>query len=87
MATDAATGDWMNMRKQMYFIRFYRDPEPLEDAPVRETLDKAKSSNCTKSYILASAGFTRPAIVFAENRPVELVGKDKLQNLLSKASK
>lgn len=87
MATDAATGDWMNMRKQMYFIRFYRDPEPLEDAPVRETLDKAKSSNCTKSYILASAGFTRPAIVFAENRPVELIGKDKLQNLLSKASK
>ena len=87
MATDAATGDWMNMRKQMYFIRFYRDPEPLEDAPVRETLDKAKSSNCTKSYILASAGFTRPALVFAENRPVELVGKDKLQNLLSKASK
>ena len=87
MATDAATGDWMNMRKQMYFIRFYRDPEPLEDAPVRETLDKAKSSNCTISYILASAGFTRPAIVFAENRPVELVGKDKLQNLLSKASK
>ena len=87
MATDAATGDWMNMRKQTYFIRFYRDPEPLEDAPVRETMDKAKSSNCTKSYILASAGFTRPAIVFAENRPVELVGKDKLQNLLSKASK
>ena len=87
MATDAATGDWMNMRKQTYFIRFYRDPEPLEDAPVRETLDKAKSSNCTKSYILASAGFTRPALVFAENRPIELVGKDKLQNLLSKASK
>ncbi len=87
MATDAGSGDWMNMRKQVYYMCFYRDPEPLEDAPVRETLDKAKASNCAKSYILASAGFTRPAITFAENRPIELIGKDKLQNMLTKASK
>lgn len=85
MATDTASGDWMNMRKQMYYIRFYREPEPLEDTPVRETLDKAKSSNCAKSFIMASAGFTRPAMAFAENRPIELIGKEKLQNLLSKA--
>lgn len=86
MATDTASGDWMNMRKQMYLIRFYREPEPLEDTPVREALDKAKSSNCAKTLILASSGFTRPAQQFAENRPIELIGKEKLQNMLSKAS-
>ena len=87
MATEAGSGDWMNMRKQVYYMCFYREPEPLEDAPVRATLDKAKAANCAKSYILASAGFTRPAIVFAENRPIELIGKDKLQKMLTKASK
>lgn len=87
LATEAKDGDWMNMRKQTFLLRFYRDVDPLEEAPVREALDTAKSSNCTKAYIFASAGFTRTASTFAENRPVELVGKDKLQQILDKASK
>lgn len=87
IATESASGDWMNMRKQSFFIRFYREPDPLEEGPVREALDKAKASNCAKTYILASAGFARPAQAFAENRPIELIGKDKLQSLLSQASK
>lgn len=87
LATEAKDGDWMNMRKQTFLLRFYRDIEPLEDAPVREALDHAKTSNCSKSYIFASAGFTRPASQFAENRPVELIGKEKLQQLLDAARK
>lgn len=87
LATEAKDGDWMNMRKQTFLLRFYRDVDPLEEAPVREALDTAKSSNCTKTYIFASAGFTRTASSFAENRPVELVGKDKLQQILDKAAK
>jgi len=87
LATEAKDGDWMNMRKQTFLLRFYRDVEPLEDAPVREALDHAKASNCTKIYIFASAGFTRTASGFAENRPIELIGKEKLQQILDTASK
>ena len=87
VATEGKNGDWMTVRKQSFLLRFYRDIEPLEDVPVREILDKAKSSNCTKSYIFSSSDFTRMAINFAENRPVELIGKDKLQQLLEIASK
>lgn len=87
LATEAKDGDWMNMRKQTFLLRFYRDVEPLEDTPVREALDHAKASNCTKTYIFASAGFTRTASGFAENRPIELIGKEKLQQILDAASK
>ena len=87
LATEAKDGDWMNMRKQTFLLRFYRDVEPLEDTPVREALDHAKASNCTKAYIFASAGFTRTASGFAENRPIELIGKEKLQQILDAASK
>ncbi len=87
LATEAKDGDWMNVRKQTFLLRFYREVEPLEDAPVRESLDDAKSSNCTKTYLFASSGFTRTALAFAENRPIELIGKEKLQQLLEKAAK
>lgn len=87
IATEGKDGDWMSVRKQSFLLRFYRDVEPLEDAPVRDILETAKSSNCTKSFIFASSGFTRTAIAFAENRPVELVGKEKLQQLLEIAAK
>lgn len=87
LATEAKEGDWMNVRKQTFLMRFYREIEPIEDSAVREALDFAKSSNCTKTYIFASSGFTRTAIAFAENRPVELIEKNKLQMLLEKAAK
>lgn len=87
IATEGKDGDWMSVRKQSFLLRFYREVEPLEDAPVRDILETAKSSNCTKSFIFASSGFTRTAIAFAENRPVELAGKEKLQQLLEIAAK
>ncbi len=85
LAVEHKSDDWMNVRKQLYLLRFYREAEPLEDSAIRETLDKMKELNCTKSYIFASAGFTRTATGFAENRPVELIGKEKLEQLLQKS--
>ena len=87
IASDAKDGDWRNMRKQMMLLRFYRDPEPVEDSDVREVLDKAKDANCTKAYIFVSSEFARGAVQFAESRPVELVSKIKLEEFLAKANK
>lgn len=87
IASESKDGDWRNMRKQMMLLRFYRDPEPVEDADVREVLDKAKDANCTKAYIFVSSEFARGAVQFAESRPVELVSKIKLEEFLAKANK
>lgn len=84
IGVEGKNGDWRNMRKQTYLLRFYRNPEPVEDSAVRESLDKAKSLVCAKTFLISSADFTRTAISFAENRPIELIGKEKLEKLLSK---
>lgn len=83
IAVEKKDDNWRNMRKQVALFRFYREPEPIEDSAVREAIDKMKTENCNKAYIIASSGFTRPAIAFAENRPIELIGKDKLEKILS----
>lgn len=78
-------GDWKNMRKQLYLIRFYRNPEPVDDTAVRETLDLSKQMKCVNAYMISSSGFTHSASGYAENRPIELIEKNKLEELLKKA--
>jgi Tfp pilus assembly protein PilF len=84
VAVEHKDDDWMNMRKQLFLLRFYRDPDPIEDSAVREALDKMKELNCSKTYLFSSSDFTRIATGYAENRPVELIGKDKLEQILQK---
>lgn len=79
--------DWMNVRKQVLLLRFYREPEPIEEKIILETLDVMKQLNCTKSYMFSSSGFSQSARRFAENRPIELIEKQKLEAILSKAGK
>lgn len=79
--------DWMNVRKQVLLLRFYREPEPIEEKIILETLDAMKQLNCTKSYMFSSSGFSQSARRFAENRPIELIEKQKLEVILSKAGK
>lgn len=84
-AVESKKDDWMNMRKQMFLINFYRETEPIEDTEIRRVLDYSKSNNCSKAYVCTSSGFTSSASGFAENRPIELVGKERLEQILAKA--
>ena len=84
-ATEQKKDNWMDMRKQLYLINFYRVTEPIEDTEVRRTLELAKSKNCTKSFACTSSEFTTAAIRFGENRPIELVSKERLEDILAKA--
>ncbi len=84
IATENKESNWMSVRKQSFLLNFYRDTDPVEDANVRETLDQVKKLNCTKGIFCSSAGFTHTATGFAENRPVELVNKEQLEQILLK---
>ena len=86
-AIDKSEDSWMSVRKQVLYLRFYREPDPLEDVVVRESLDAMKSVNSIKGYVFSSSGFTNAARRFAENRPIELVDKDRLEKILSSGSK
>lgn len=85
LATEQKKDDWMNMRKQLYLLNFYRITDPIEDSEVRRSLDLAKTKNCVKTFACTSSEFTTTAVRFAENRPIELVPKEKLEAILAKA--
>jgi tetratricopeptide (TPR) repeat protein len=85
LATEVKTDNWMTVRQQAYLVEFYRDSEPIEDDVIRRIADKVKKQNYAKAIVCASGGFTRSATSFAENRPVELVEKERLENILAQA--
>ncbi|MCR4954329.1 MAG: tetratricopeptide repeat protein [Treponema sp.] len=84
-AVDKKDESWMSIRKQVLFIRFYREPDPIEDGQVREALDLMKTQGAIKGYLFSSSGFTNTAKRAAENRPAELIEKAKLEKVLSTA--
>lgn len=84
-AVDKASEGWRNMRKQVSMFRFFREPNPVEDDIVRETLDAMKGANCQKGFLFSSSGYSNSARHFAEGRPLELIDKIKLETLLSNA--
>lgn len=85
--TGVSKGDesWMSVRKQIILLRFYRDPEPVSEQIIHETLDVMKSLNSVKAFLFSSSDFNTAAKRFAENRPVELVERAKLEQILSSA--
>lgn len=85
VAVEAKNDDWKSQRKQNTLLCFFREPEPIDDGTIRKILDTSKSLNCVKAFVCTSSGFTGSATGFAESRPIELVGKEKLEMILSKA--
>ena len=85
-AIDKKDENWMSMRKQVNFIRFYRNPEPIEEAFIVEALDQMKAVNSVKGFVYSASGYSPTAKRFAENRPIELIDKPKLETVLSTAA-
>lgn len=84
-ASDANTDNWRNQRPQTALFIYYRDTTAIQESLVRKAFDEMKAKNYSKLIILTSSTFSSQAADFAENRPIELVEKEKLESLLSKA--
>jgi tetratricopeptide (TPR) repeat protein len=85
LAVEGGSEDWQSTRKIPRLIRFYRGNDPAGEEEIRSILDDAREQNIPKAALVASGGFSRAALEFATNRPVELFGREKLQNMLRKA--
>lgn len=75
---------WRNVRKMPRLIHFLRIPEMISESTIRNFHEKMKKLSVQRGVIVTSSNFSRVAMDFAESRPVELIGKDKLQDLLQK---
>ena len=81
----AAEGDdgRLNMRKMAHLLVFYRDPAIIDDNFLRGLIDLMKKQSIVKGTVLTSSGFSRAALKFAESRPIDLIGPDKLETILN----
>jgi len=86
IAVEGESEKWMGAKKLPRLIRFLRVSDNLDDAAVRSLIDQMKKLGVVRGCITTSSGFSRTALEFAENRSVELLSKDKLQELLSKTT-
>lgn len=73
---------WRNVRKMPRLILFYRDPNMIEDSFLRTLQEEMKKQSIIRGIVITSSGFTRTALEFAESRPLELIGREKLELML-----
>jgi len=66
--------------------RIRETAELIDEATVRDVHEVMKTQNLTGAIVVASSNFSRMAIDFVESRPLELLNKDKLHDLLKKSS-
>ncbi len=74
---------WRNVRKMPRIIMFYRDPNLIEDSFLRALQEDMKKQSIIRGVVITSSGFTRTALEFADSRPLELVNKEKLEQMLT----
>jgi tetratricopeptide (TPR) repeat protein len=83
-AVERSTGQWRNTRKFPRFIRVTRVPENIDLPVVREFHEFMKKAGVNRGYYICSSSFTRSAYDFVESRPIDLIPREKLQELLKK---
>ncbi|MCQ2572645.1 MAG: tetratricopeptide repeat protein [Treponema sp.] len=84
-AVDKKLEGMLGVRKQIIMLRFYREPKTIDEAEIHEMADVMKSQASVKGFLFSSSGFNNQAKRYAEGRPMELVEKQKLEQLLTKA--
>ena len=73
---------WMNVRKQPKLFVYSRDSDIIGDSFLRTLHEQMKTQGLVRAVVITSSGFSRAALAFAENRPIELIDKDKLESML-----
>ncbi len=83
IAVEGESEKWLGAKKLPRLVRFLRISDNVDDTAVRSLIDQMKKLGVVRGGIVTSAGFTRTALEFAENRSVELYTKEKLQEMLA----
>ena len=76
------TSKWRNARAMPKLIRFLRVTDTIDESSVRDAHEAMRKENITRGLIVTSSTFSRLAQEYAENRPIDLHNKEKLQSLL-----
>lgn len=86
-AVDRNSGQWRNTRKFPKFLRILRVPDIIDLPSVREFHEQMKKAGVNRGYYISSSNFTRSAYEFTESRPIDLIPREKLQEMLQQSDK
>ena len=81
-AVEPNNGQWRNTRRFPRFIRVLRIPDVIDLPLVRAFHEDMRKAGVTRGYFICSSSFSRSAHEFTESRPIDLVPREKLQELL-----
>ena len=84
-AVEQSTVQWRNIRKFPKLLRILRVPDTIERPSVQDFHEQMKKAGADRGYFISSSDFTRSAMEFVESRHIDLISRDKLQELLRKA--
>ncbi|MCD6342960.1 MAG: tetratricopeptide repeat protein [Spirochaetaceae bacterium] len=84
-AIERSTGQWRNTRKFPKILLILRTPDTIDLPRVRSFHEQMKKTGITQGYFISSSNFTRSAYEFTESRPIDLVPREKLQEMLKQS--
>jgi tetratricopeptide (TPR) repeat protein len=76
---------WRNVRQMPRLLIFLRTTDPIEESVVRKIHEEMRQQNIGRGVVVTSSSFSRRAVEFAQTRPIDLVAREKLQELLAQA--
>ncbi|MCK5250928.1 MAG: tetratricopeptide repeat protein [Spirochaetaceae bacterium] len=86
-AVDRSDKQWRNIRRFPKFLRILRVPDTIDLHNVREFHEQMRKAGVNRGYYISSSNFTRSAYEFTESRPIDLIPREKLQEMLQQTEK
>jgi hypothetical protein len=77
-------GKWRNARQFNKIIRVIRTTDVVMEKLLRNLHEGLKLKNAIRALIITAGEFDQKAVDFANTRPIDLLGKSELINLLKK---
>ncbi|OHD11537.1 MAG: hypothetical protein A2086_02135 [Spirochaetes bacterium GWD1_27_9] len=71
-----------NVRKRPKLFYIFRKSTPVEETILRKIHETMRQKEIIKAVVITASGFTKPALAFVQERPIELIDKAGLQNIL-----
>jgi len=73
---------WRNTKKRPKLVRIYRRSEPIEESVIRSVHETMREKEIMKALVITSSNFSKNALAYAQERPIELLDKNSLLNLI-----
>ncbi|UTC90227.1 tetratricopeptide repeat protein [Treponema denticola] len=84
LAVEKGSEQWLNTRKKPQLLIFSRDGHTITESFLRSVHEEMKKQAIVTSHIITSGNFSPDAVKFAENRPFNLIDRQKLERIVEK---